>query len=97
LVTYIPGQIRQGHLGQVAARGAGVDDSRAAIGEQLRPEQVGEQEVADVVGAELQLDVLLGLGVCGNAHDTTIVEQDIDVVRTGSHRLRSFPNRVEVS
>src|ERR1700739_3040751 len=53
--------------------GAQGDDAAADLGQQ----QIGQCEVAEVVGAELQFEAVRGAGF-GDLHDAGVVDQDID-------------------
>ena len=56
---------------------ADVHDTRALRGlEQLRDDEVREEEVADVVRAKLQLNPVCGL-LIGRAHDGRVVDKNV--------------------
>ncbi len=62
-----------------AARGDArlVGDPRVALPQQ-RKQGLGEREVPEVVGAELQLEPVLGDLAARRCHDTGVVDQDVD-------------------
>ena len=56
---------------------ADVHDTRALRGlEQLRDDEVREEEVADMVRPELHLETFRGLRV-GRGHDAGVVDEDV--------------------
>ena len=56
-------------------RARGDDDHAVAhVGQQ----QVGQREVAEVVGAELHLEAVLG-ALLGDGHDAGVVDEDVEV------------------
>ena len=66
--------------GPVRARG----DHDDAVGD-LGQQQVGEREVAEVVGAELQLEAVLG-ATERRVHHARVVDQDIDLAEVVCER-----------
>lgn len=58
---------------------ADIDDARAWRGQEGVQQQACESEMAQVVGAELQLKAVLGLGVRRD-HDPGIVDQQVQTV-----------------
>lgn len=74
----------EAHRRQAQAEAADVDDARGAgrgrvggAGEELRGEQVGEQEGAEVVGGELGLDAL-GRGAARLRDHAGVVDEDVE-------------------
>mgnify|MGYP005987978801 FL=1 len=57
-----------------------VDDSCALGGLELAEDQVGEEEMADVVGCELHLNAVFGHGALWQGHDAGIVDEDVEYV-----------------
>ena len=69
-----------------AVRARGDDDHAIAhVGQQ----QVGQREVAEVVGAELHLEAVLG-ALLGHGHHARVVDEDVEValprIGEGAHR-----------
>jgi len=62
--------------------------------EEQRGEEAGEEGVADVVGAELDLVALLGLAGWGG-HDAGVEHQDVEPVCLLGHALGGVPDGVE--
>ena len=60
----------------------------------LVQQEVGEQEVAKVIGANLHLEALLSLGV-GAHHDAGIVQEYVDPLLLGVDLLGALPDRGE--
>ena len=76
-------QVFEVHAAPLVSDGGDGDDARAVgrfIGSQLdcRHEQCSEGEVADDVGAELQLESVGGLEPFGRVHDTGVVDEDVE-------------------
>ncbi len=62
-------------------------DPRAGDRQQPVQQQAGEGEVAQVVGAELQLEAVLG-GRLRRVHHAGVVDQQVDAVVVGAQLLR---------
>src|SRR5690606_30041740 len=62
--------------------------------DELVPQQLGQQEVADVVDAERQLES--ACRAASPAADAGVVEQDVQRLALGEERLRALPYRLEI-
>jgi hypothetical protein len=67
---------------------ADVYDARVRRRAQASEQQAGEREVAEVVGAELQLEAVGGLAV-RRGHDAGIVDQQVEALVRATSRERS--------
>ena len=65
-----------------------------ATGKQPIQQQAGEGEVAQVVGAELHLEAVLGERL-RRVHHPGVVDQQVDVVVSGAELLRGGADRVQ--
>lgn len=85
--------------GAIVARGRDVDDPHIRVGLRRRllqrwEQQPGQQEVAHVVGAELDLVAFLG-GSHRGGHDAGVVDQDVQPLGLLQELLGAFLDRVE--
>ena len=79
-----------------ARRGAAQRHHPRRIGPPDEREQPGRQrEVAEHVGAELELEPVGGLLAGGHGHDPGVVHQDVDGLVTRRHQLRELLDRRE--
>lgn len=82
------------------APGRDVDDTccprgcRLSSGLQFWKDEVGEEEMTDVVCAELHFDAVFSEGAFGNCHDASIVDENVDVFGVCVDLCRSGANRL---
>ena len=76
------------------AGGAERDHPRAAAVRQQRPQQVGEREVAEVVGGELRLPARPHPRLRAG-HDRRVVDEDVDAAPVVEHLPGERPHAVE--
>lgn len=82
--------------------GTNVDDAGRASGvllgclDDLGHNEGGEEEVADVVGAEVHLDAIYGESTLLDAHDSGAVDDDVDggYIRPGENFFGSSADRL---
>ena len=61
------------------SKGRDVNDAGAMAGHEGRQEQAGEREMAQVIGADLQLEAL-GSAAVGDCHDPGVVDEQVEAV-----------------
>lgn len=82
----------------VSMRGAADGDHPGAWGAQQPVEQqTGQREVAKVIGAELEFEIVFGEMAGGDGHNAGVVDEDIDGVATVVEDLSELMNRSEIS
>ncbi len=73
------------------------DDARRFGSEEERDQQAGQGEVAKVIGAELEFEIVFGEMAGGDGHNAGVVDEDIDGVATVVEDLSELMNRSEIS
>jgi hypothetical protein len=95
LVVVFPVEVVEVHGGSAVGNGADGDDAwrRGRCGLKDRWEQeAGEGEVAEVVGAELELESIGSDATLGKGHDAGVVDEEVEAAVGGEEGLSSGTN-----
>src|SRR5581483_7132432 len=92
----LPLQVVEVHLADLVTEAGDVDDTPASLGLELREEEPGEREVAEVVGAELHLEPVRRLATLIQRHDAGVVHEDVEILTLARVPLCELPHRRQI-
>lgn len=91
---YLGVDIIKGDIGHLVTKTAHVQNQITSCHDTLLDQQVRQKEMTEIVGCELALNAVLGQNKLSGGHDSSIIDEDVDMLCDGLDLLDGLANRL---